>query len=122
LVALGCLAALLFVSWIIHISEAPVTSPVRVSEAPRNQHVTAAMACALSIDDAGLLVQAYTHKDADAVLGLVERRKAIPLAAGTAVKVLVADSPYGGIDALYVESGAYIGERCYGVAALMAPD
>ena len=79
------------------------------------------MACALSIDDVGLLVQAYTQKDADAVLGLVERRKAIALEAGTAVKVLLADSPYGGIDALYVESGAYIGERCYGVAALMAP-
>jgi heptaprenylglyceryl phosphate synthase len=80
------------------------------------------MACALSIDDVALLAQAYTHRDSDAVLGLVGRQKAIPLAKGTAVTVLLADSPYGGIDALYVESGSYIGERWYGVAALMAPD
>jgi hypothetical protein len=80
------------------------------------------MACAVTIDDAASLAQAYSHGDSDALLGLIGRRKAIPLATGTVVTVLLADSPFGGIDALYVESGSYIGERCYGVAALTAPD
>jgi hypothetical protein len=80
------------------------------------------MACAATTDDVASLAQAYSHGDSDALLGLIGRRKAIPLAAGTAVTVLYADDPFTGLDALHVESGSYIGERCYGVAALMAPD
>lgn len=80
------------------------------------------MACASTIDDAVSVAEAYSHRDSDALLGLIGRRKAIPLAAGTTVSVLLADTPFSGIDALYVESGTYIGERCYGVAMFVAPN
>jgi hypothetical protein len=120
--AVGGLAAIALVAWAINVSEAPIEKPTHISVAPRLQHVTEAMACSSSIDDALLLAEAYMHRDSDAVLGLVGRRKAIPLATGTAVTIISANSPYDGMDALYVESGAYIGERCYGMAALVTPN
>jgi hypothetical protein len=74
------------------------------------------------MDDVVSVAEAYSHRDSDALLGLIGHRKAIPLAAGTTVSVLLADTPFSGIDALYVESGTYIGERCYGVAMFVAPN
>jgi hypothetical protein len=121
-VGVGALVVIRLMSWVIHTSEAPISSQVDTSVAPRSQHVTAAMACAATLDDVVSVAEAYSHGDSDAILGLIGRRKAIPRAAGTAVSVLLADSPFRGIDALYVESGSYIGERCYGVAALLAPN
>jgi hypothetical protein len=120
-VAVGCLVALGLVAWAINVSEAPVASPTHASVALRSQHVTAAMACATTMDDVVSVAEAYSHGDSDAIIGLIGRRKAILLATGTSVSVLLADSPYRGIDALYVESGSYIGERCYGDAALLTP-
>jgi hypothetical protein len=122
ILVVGALIAIRLVLWAISSSESRVTSVAHTKVAPRSQHVTGAMACVTNIDDVAILAQAYTRRDSDALLGLVGRQKAIPLAAGTAVTVLVADTPFAGIDALYVDSGSYIGERCYGVAAFLAPD
>jgi hypothetical protein len=80
------------------------------------------MACAAAIDDAVSVADAYAHGDSDGLLSLIGRRKAMLLATGTRVTVLVVDSPFRGIDGLYIDSGSYIGERCYGVAALLSPD
>jgi hypothetical protein len=74
------------------------------------------MACASTPDEAAPLAEAYLHGDSQAVLGLIARGRAIPLEPGVQVTVLVADTPFQGMNALYVESGFYSGERCYGLA------
>ena len=82
--------------------------------------VTGATACASTLDQAGPLAQAYLNKDSQAVLGLIVRHQAIPLEAGVNVSVLVADTPFRGMHTLYVESGFYAGERCYGLASFLS--
>ncbi len=120
--AAGGVLAVALVIWAIHTGEASDAGQAPASAAPRTYHVTGAMACASSRDDVDLVAQAYSHRDSDAVVGLVGRQKAIALAAGTSVTVILEDTPYQGIDFLSVDSGSYIGERYYGLAAFLARD
>jgi hypothetical protein len=77
----------------------------------RSVRLARSFACGRSEEDGLTLYAALAHHDAEGAVGLVLRGKALLLEPGTEIDEL-STSSYG-VRAVFIASGAYIGESCW---------